>query len=472
MFSHGRGSVCFAAAVSVILMAASAASARTIHGMDYSATDDVAYQWNDISLTGATVIDGNMWGGFTAPVPIGFDFSFYGMVYDQINVGVRGITSFGNPGEYLPEPCYSSMFPGYDSWASDYTAIAPYWDDLATSLANNNGVYSKTSGDVGERSMTIQWQDVERMDGAGKATFQMILHEGTNDIEFQYKDVTFENDPSASNGLKADVGIQGDSMGAPTWLRWSRYSNVIADQSAVIFSPRVVESDWSMLWNIENSEVHASAETHAHMEIIPSEPEPGEPYPGEPEHYEDNQSGSDSGYNYASAGSIANVARNLGGTYVEVWSQSEASGGWVLNESSSEIRIGFEASGFADVMYMGFDEYSGSSTVYYDGHASAYLDAYLEGQITVEAQPDMPEGTAALLVETWYSEDGTAHIGRLIDVVVGTPVDIDLCEYFSAYSGVGQQVSWVSYTVAMPEPSTLVLLIVGMLAIMAGRRFV
>jgi hypothetical protein len=63
---------------------------------DSNEPDGPTYAWEEISSTGTQVIG---WtgtdDGYAGPIPIGFDFNFYGNNYDELHVGSNGYLSFG-----------------------------------------------------------------------------------------------------------------------------------------------------------------------------------------------------------------------------------------------------------------------------------------------------------------------------------------------------------------------------------------
>ena len=461
MVSHTKMGIGFGVIIA-LLLAACTAQARDITGMCYTATNDALYQWMDISATGTTAIGGDSNSWSTTTIPVGFDFEFYGQSFDQINVGVQGAASFDN--NYIPDASssYEKLFPGGgEGMLGNPTVIAPYWDDLKTTATSNNGVYYATYGVIGQRTMTIQWQDVERSDGAGKATFQMILHEGTNNIEFQYKDVTFETDPLASNGLKAEVGV-GGNPGMPSWLRWSHDRNMIADQSAVVYSPKLPE-EGSISLEVHDCEIYASMMNEVHIEVIPPEPDP-------PEHYDDWNSYEDSGYDYLNTGCGAFLNPSLDGT--SLWAQSDTCMEAALHtvETGSEIHLCFEAQGHTGVLLEGFEDYSGPSTITGWGMADLFADALIEASITVQSDEGRAEGSEAKVVSQWYDEDGIVHNGESIDVVVGTPFDVRFGDsLYSDGDNSYHEAYRVSYAVA-PEPSIFIILLSAMLVILGNRQ--
>jgi YVTN family beta-propeller protein len=67
-----------------------------------------SYAWEDIAATGTLATGWNSYNnGFAGPIPIGFNFEFYGVSYNQLYVGSNGYVSFGNG--FGSVPAYSTL---------------------------------------------------------------------------------------------------------------------------------------------------------------------------------------------------------------------------------------------------------------------------------------------------------------------------------------------------------------------------
>ncbi|MFV0477059.1 MAG: PEP-CTERM sorting domain-containing protein [Parahaliea sp.] len=217
--------LCLAAA---LLCTSSIATARTIgpDGFGYTATDEIAFNWIDISTTGT---DLNIGSDSWTMAPLGFDFSFYGQTNHQVNVNANGVLSivdgFDGWVGYMNTP-----LPGVNHYQSNYF-MAVYWENLWPLRPGIPGdtIYYETQGSPGERYFITQWNNVTSAWQWGypsnTMTFQAILFEGTNDILFQYLYL----DPTEGNG--ATVGLQEETIG----LEWS-YNQALSEQLAICFS--------------------------------------------------------------------------------------------------------------------------------------------------------------------------------------------------------------------------------------------
>ncbi len=101
---------------------------------------------------------------------------------------------------------------------------------------NSDDVYTLTQGLPGEREFIVQYHDVVIYfdDTAGETvTFQVVLREGSNEIEFRYDDVTLTNS-TYSLGNSATIGISDGS--GTRFEEFSFASAALSDNSRVVFS--------------------------------------------------------------------------------------------------------------------------------------------------------------------------------------------------------------------------------------------
>jgi hypothetical protein len=86
--------------------------------------------------------------------------------------------------------------------------IAPFFDDLAL-VPNVSSVSSRVLGDAPNRQFVIQWTGLTILDEDGRdlnasLTFEVVLFEGSNDIQFQYKSAK----GARADGSSATIGLQ------------------------------------------------------------------------------------------------------------------------------------------------------------------------------------------------------------------------------------------------------------------------
>jgi hypothetical protein len=134
---------------------------------------------------------------FTVALP--FNFDFYGNSYSTVNISTNGIVLFGV--DFSSFCCSGIPIP------SNYPPnglIAPVWMDWVTSI------YTSTTGNVGSREFTVLWTGSEWTNSSNTALFEAILHETSNNIEFQYQNVNTGTHTAVSGIESPDnsTGIQ------------------------------------------------------------------------------------------------------------------------------------------------------------------------------------------------------------------------------------------------------------------------
>ena len=159
-------------------------------------------------LTDATLAIDYSWDDPNIPIPIGFSFSFEGLVNDTIY-----ITDYSVGGMLVLEPT-----------ADPIDFLIAYNSDL-TDAGYETGEYLspisyKTEGEPGFRICKIEWKEAafynEVSTGqtpANLVSFQLWLYENTNDFEIHYgphtiKDFDLVHDEGwLTNGIIQDIGL-------------------------------------------------------------------------------------------------------------------------------------------------------------------------------------------------------------------------------------------------------------------------
>ena len=199
--------------------------------IDSTALGGPEFDWIDISQTGTSSImyGVDSWAGddnFSEPIPLGFDFPFYGDTYATAHVDVNGeiLLAENNWYDEYPESGwdtdgtifnYSYPIPGY---AAMPALIAVYWDDLKA-VQGTGDVYFQTFGEAPNRYTVIQWHQLQFHGGTEPVSlldFEVILHEN-GEIVMQYNSTatgqTYTNF-YRDNGRSSTVAIQNEDTNA------------------------------------------------------------------------------------------------------------------------------------------------------------------------------------------------------------------------------------------------------------------
>jgi hypothetical protein len=217
-------------ATTVLVAAGEPIQAATI-GPDvygYTVTDQVPFEYIDISGFGTKVMASFSEGFAIAGMP--FDFNFYGTNYRRTRVSVNGAVFFGEQGVNdsfnipLNDPAATGNLP----------SLYPLWDDLANQPNTPQATYITTIGTPGSRQHVMQWISSHWLGSTTNSVqFEVVLYEGSNDIQINYLDVGF-GASSFNNGASATVGLRNPS-GELTgeFLQWSHNRPVLRDQMSL-----------------------------------------------------------------------------------------------------------------------------------------------------------------------------------------------------------------------------------------------
>ncbi len=168
---------------------------------------------------------------FTSPFPIALGGDTF--AYNSVTVSSNGVISLTD-----------TTFGGYNNTtlpvATAHTLVAPLWMDLNPANAVKNGAAPSLTwavvGTAPSRKLVIEWANTPAYSGkpskANAATFQAVFYEGSSDVRFNYKKVTFGN-KRLDNGGGATIGIQ---VSAKTATQYSYKQSSISDDTSLLFT--------------------------------------------------------------------------------------------------------------------------------------------------------------------------------------------------------------------------------------------
>jgi hypothetical protein len=200
--------------------------ARTI-GPDaygYTMTDEVPFEFIDISAVGQRILQAQ--SNSTASDGLPFDFNYYGTNYRQGLINLNGTFYLGTQG--LPD--WVNITLVHPQALRNRPSIVPFWDDMINQPLTQQAVYVATTGFAGSRRHIVQWNSAHN-DGppTDSAQYQMVLYEGSNDIQFNYRDVEF-GQANIDFGASATVGLRNtDGQLNGQYLRWSHGEPALHD---------------------------------------------------------------------------------------------------------------------------------------------------------------------------------------------------------------------------------------------------
>ncbi|WP_420643924.1 Ig-like domain-containing protein [Candidatus Leptofilum sp.] len=188
---------------------------------------EVYYQGVDTGVNGDD--DG------TDALPIGFDFTFYGNTYDEFYAASNGMITFDDyrlQAGWGDWPHYVNRSIPNDNWPNNY--IAPFWDDTTAHNNLNQRVLYKTIGTAPNRMLVVQYTNVGFYDDPTPlGTFFVILYEGSNNIQFQYRYLIGDN--VRAHGNSATIGLENADGTAGTQYAFN--TEVLESEQVILFTP-------------------------------------------------------------------------------------------------------------------------------------------------------------------------------------------------------------------------------------------
>ena len=167
--------------------------------------------------------DDKKWGSF----PIGFDFDFFGITHDVFWVSSNGLVMFGSGSN-----AFTNVSIPSDSRPDNY--IAPFWDDLI--IHSSGDIMYQTIGTAPNRKLVIQFSNMSFWTSTVLlGTIQVILYEGSNNIQMQYNSIIDLSSDRAS-GAEATVGLE-NSDGTVGVLCSYNTAGYIYSGRAILFTP-------------------------------------------------------------------------------------------------------------------------------------------------------------------------------------------------------------------------------------------
>ena len=182
--------------------------------VSYPAPSSPANALDDISTTGTlqAVLDNSDDGQVT--VPISPSISYFGNARNQVSVGANGLLTF-LPGNTATS--FSNVaIPGA---GTPNDMAAPLWMDLFVRTTLVPGAHVYTQQKTSPNRFIVQWNKVSTRSSStttpDNMTFQAILNQDTNEVEFRYGAMnTTASTPaySASTGIEDQSGTLGSSF--------------------------------------------------------------------------------------------------------------------------------------------------------------------------------------------------------------------------------------------------------------------
>jgi hypothetical protein len=140
------------------------------------------------------------------PITLPFPFLFYGVSVAEVYISSNGFISFssgqgtgGWEGGLIPDPLVPNNI------------IAGFWEDLNPAHISSGYISHATIvGEDGNQEFVVEFEKVPHYLNESPLTFQIILHEGSNNIELQYGEAMGDSDSQPFTvGIENDDGTMG-----------------------------------------------------------------------------------------------------------------------------------------------------------------------------------------------------------------------------------------------------------------------
>jgi hypothetical protein len=177
-----------------------------------------------LGITAATgYVDDQSFG----TLPIGFNFDFFGNTYSDFYVTSNGLVTFGTSStQYANNPIPTA------TGANNY--IAPFWDDIV--IHATGSITYQTIGTAPNRKCIAQFNNMSFYGSPILlGTFQVILYEGSNNIQTQYRSIVDLTSGRAS-GNSATVGLENVDGTAGVTYSYNT-ANSLQSEDAILYTP-------------------------------------------------------------------------------------------------------------------------------------------------------------------------------------------------------------------------------------------
>jgi hypothetical protein len=191
----------------------------------YNLDDSLPPGFVDISDGEALQTGGGFNNARSAPVQMPFAFQFYGRATDRLCVGRNGAIEVGSSNCAVPQSYFIPS--GYLD-----AVIAPLWSGFRVSEGT---LYTKTLGTPGQRRFVIEWKDfANEWPYLAGFTFQAVIEEGSNAIEFHYQST---GDGQGGSGDAGSGGVSGLQASKTSGTMYSQLAPVLPAGKTLRWTP-------------------------------------------------------------------------------------------------------------------------------------------------------------------------------------------------------------------------------------------
>jgi hypothetical protein len=184
---------------------------------------NVAGTYNDLGSAGSVITTANFDDANSAPVPIGFNFTYNGGTRTHFVLNTNGFIKLGSNASMTPPSAAGLFYSTGNSYtggifnsanANDINLISAFNHDL-DAAASGAEFRTSTTGAVGSRVCTIQYKNMldkttTPLNQYDSINFQIKLYETSNVIEIIFGD--FYSSADSSRFKSSACGLKGNSL--------------------------------------------------------------------------------------------------------------------------------------------------------------------------------------------------------------------------------------------------------------------
>lgn len=165
--------------------------------------------------TATAPVQGTFDDSFSAPIPLGFDFYFYGGLYNQVNVSTNGYISFNPQTQGTISPwAFTTAIPNADFPVKN--AFLGCYHDMNNANAEGTITYA-VIGSAPYRRFVVLFDNQSHFScTALKSSFQMILYETLNILDVQLIDKEVCTTWNSGNAVTGIIDASGLIAYTPT----------------------------------------------------------------------------------------------------------------------------------------------------------------------------------------------------------------------------------------------------------------
>lgn len=195
---------------------------NTTQAQDNYSVSSIPFQ---IYTTNAAV-QGTLDDTYSAPIPLTFDFVFYGNTYSQINVSTNGYITFNLAGQGSYSPwSFSTTIP--DANFPVKNAFLGCYQDMFDNNLGGSITYA-VSGAAPYRKFIVLFNDQAHFSCGSnvRSSFQMILHETLNILDVQLIDkqlCSTWNGGAAVTGIINQTGLEAVTPSNRNTSQWTAF---------------------------------------------------------------------------------------------------------------------------------------------------------------------------------------------------------------------------------------------------------